>query len=150
MPAAVFRTRYIDDLLQTGLLFFGVTPLLIYVMMAVTGVGWAAIVSLPFAIMSQSILDFGLMQWICTGCFLRDTSVATDEVKSVRSVPSVCHRRCIDARAGDSRRGEGGGIGLLRGCLRQQGISVRVKAELIQSWPKACDQVQFAFVQDHI
>ena len=42
------------------------------------------------------------------------------------------------------------GIGLLRGCLRQQGISVRVKAELIQSWPKACDQVQFAFVQDHI
>ncbi len=38
-----------------GLLFFGVTPLLIYVMMAVTGVGWAAIVSLPFAIMSQKI-----------------------------------------------------------------------------------------------
>ena len=27
----------------------------IYVMMAVTGVGWAAIVSLPFAIMSQKI-----------------------------------------------------------------------------------------------
>ncbi len=38
-----------------GLLFFGFSPTAIYVMMAVTGVGWAAIVSLPFAIMSQKI-----------------------------------------------------------------------------------------------
>ena len=38
-----------------GLLFLGFSPLVIYVMMAVTGVGWAAIVSLPFAIMSQKI-----------------------------------------------------------------------------------------------
>ena len=38
-----------------GLLFFGFSPVMIYVMMAVTGVGWAAIVSLPFAIMSQKI-----------------------------------------------------------------------------------------------
>ena len=38
-----------------GLLFAGFSPAVIYVMMAVTGVGWAAIVSLPFAIMSQKI-----------------------------------------------------------------------------------------------
>lgn len=38
-----------------GLLFAGVTPAVIYVLMAVTGVGWAAIVSLPFAIMSQKV-----------------------------------------------------------------------------------------------
>ena len=38
-----------------GLLFFGFTPGVIYAMMAVTGVGWAAIVSLPFAIMSQKV-----------------------------------------------------------------------------------------------
>lgn len=33
----------------------GVTPLMIYIFMAICGVGWAAIVSLPFAIMSQKV-----------------------------------------------------------------------------------------------
>jgi len=39
----------------TGILFYGTTPTMIYVMMALCGVGWAAIVSLPFAIMSQKV-----------------------------------------------------------------------------------------------
>ena len=43
-----------------GMLFFGFTPLVIYVMMAVAGVGWAATVSLPFAIMSVKV-DQGKM-----------------------------------------------------------------------------------------
>lgn len=38
-----------------GILFLGFSPLLIYLMMAVLGVGWAATVSLPFAIMSQKV-----------------------------------------------------------------------------------------------
>jgi MFS family permease len=38
-----------------GILLFGFSPLLIYIMMAVLGVGWAATVSLPFAIMSQKV-----------------------------------------------------------------------------------------------
>lgn len=38
-----------------GLLFLGTSPIVIYILMAVTGIGWAAIVSLPFAIMSQKI-----------------------------------------------------------------------------------------------
>ncbi len=36
-----------------GLLFFGTTPAAIYILMTVVGVGWASMVSLPFAIMSQ-------------------------------------------------------------------------------------------------
>ncbi len=36
-----------------GLLFFGTTPTMIYMLMAIVGVGWASMVSLPFAIMSQ-------------------------------------------------------------------------------------------------
>ena len=36
-----------------GLLLFGATPTTIYLLMAVVGVGWASMVSLPFAIMSQ-------------------------------------------------------------------------------------------------
>ena len=36
-----------------GLLFFGATPSAIYLLMAVVGIGWASMVSLPFAIMSQ-------------------------------------------------------------------------------------------------
>jgi len=36
-----------------GLLFFGTTPGAVYILMAVLGVGWASMVSLPFAIMSQ-------------------------------------------------------------------------------------------------
>ncbi len=39
-----------------GLYFFGVSAISIYLLMAVIGVGWAAIVSLPFAIVSQKIL----------------------------------------------------------------------------------------------
>ncbi|MFQ5568065.1 MAG: MFS transporter [Rhodothermales bacterium] len=38
-----------------GILFFGFTPMMIYVLMGVVGVGWAATVSLPFAIMSQKV-----------------------------------------------------------------------------------------------
>ncbi len=38
-----------------GLYFMGSSPLTIYVLMAVVGVGWASIVSLPFAIFSQKI-----------------------------------------------------------------------------------------------
>jgi len=38
-----------------GLYWLGTTPLLIYGMMAVVGIGWAAIVSLPFAIVSQTV-----------------------------------------------------------------------------------------------
>ena len=36
-----------------GLLLYGTTPAAIYVLMAVVGIGWASMVSLPFAIMSQ-------------------------------------------------------------------------------------------------
>ncbi len=38
-----------------GLLFFGFSPGVIYVMMAVLGIGWASTISLPFAIMSQKV-----------------------------------------------------------------------------------------------
>jgi MFS family permease len=38
-----------------GLYAFGTTPLAIYALMAVVGIGWAAIVSLPFAIVSQKV-----------------------------------------------------------------------------------------------
>jgi maltose/moltooligosaccharide transporter len=38
-----------------GMLFFGFTPIMIYVLMGVLGVGWAATISLPFAIMSQKV-----------------------------------------------------------------------------------------------
>ncbi|MCH8523092.1 MAG: MFS transporter, partial [Balneolales bacterium] len=38
-----------------GVLFLGVNAVMIYIMMAVVGVGWAATISLPFAIMSQKI-----------------------------------------------------------------------------------------------
>ncbi len=38
-----------------GLWWFGTTPLLIYLLIAVVGIGWAAIVSLPFAIVSQKV-----------------------------------------------------------------------------------------------
>jgi MFS family permease len=36
-----------------GLMFIGITPMAIYLLMAVVGIGWASMVSLPFAIMSQ-------------------------------------------------------------------------------------------------
>jgi len=38
-----------------GILWYGNSPTMIYMMMAVCGIGWAAIVSLPFAIMSQKV-----------------------------------------------------------------------------------------------
>ena len=38
-----------------GMVFFGTSPMAVYLLMAVLGVGWAAIVSLPFAIMSQKV-----------------------------------------------------------------------------------------------
>ena len=38
-----------------GIVIFGSTSILVWVMMAVAGIGWAAIVSLPFAIMSEKV-----------------------------------------------------------------------------------------------
>lgn len=38
-----------------GMLLFGFTPVTIYILMAVFGVGWVATISLPFAIMSQKV-----------------------------------------------------------------------------------------------
>jgi maltose/moltooligosaccharide transporter len=38
-----------------GILFLGHSAIMIYIMMAVLGIGWAATVSLPFAIMSQKV-----------------------------------------------------------------------------------------------
>ena len=38
-----------------GILFFGFTPVVIYIMMGVLGIGWASTISLPFAIMSQKV-----------------------------------------------------------------------------------------------
>lgn len=38
-----------------GIIFFGQTTTAIYSLMAVVGIGWAAVVSLPFAIMSDSV-----------------------------------------------------------------------------------------------
>ncbi|GAB4299683.1 MAG: MFS transporter [Ignavibacteriaceae bacterium] len=37
------------------LLFFGFTPLVVYIVMGILGIGWAATISLPFAIMSQKV-----------------------------------------------------------------------------------------------
>lgn len=38
-----------------GIFLFGNSPMTIYILMAVLGIGWAATVSLPFAIMSQKV-----------------------------------------------------------------------------------------------
>jgi len=38
-----------------GIVFLGSTPMILYMLMAVAGVGWAAVVSLPFAIMTEKI-----------------------------------------------------------------------------------------------
>jgi MFS family permease len=38
-----------------GMAFLGRTPLVLYLLMAVAGIGWAAVVSLPFAIMTEKI-----------------------------------------------------------------------------------------------
>ena len=38
-----------------GIVLIGKTPIILYIFMAVCGIGWAAIVSLPFAIMSEKV-----------------------------------------------------------------------------------------------
>jgi maltose/moltooligosaccharide transporter len=38
-----------------GMVLFGTTPFALYALMAVAGIGWAAVVSLPFAIMSEKV-----------------------------------------------------------------------------------------------
>lgn len=38
-----------------GIVFFGSTSVSVWIMMAIAGIGWAAIVSLPFAIMSEKV-----------------------------------------------------------------------------------------------
>jgi MFS family permease len=38
-----------------GIAFLGTTPPVLYLLMAVAGIGWAAVVSLPFAIMTEKI-----------------------------------------------------------------------------------------------
>jgi maltose/moltooligosaccharide transporter len=38
-----------------GIAFLGTAPLVLYLLMAVAGIGWAAVVSLPFAIMTEKI-----------------------------------------------------------------------------------------------
>jgi MFS family permease len=38
-----------------GLYWYGTTPMRIYLLIAVVGIGWAAMVSLPFAIVSQKV-----------------------------------------------------------------------------------------------
>jgi len=38
-----------------GIFLFGNSPMMIYILMAILGIGWAATVSLPFAIMSQKV-----------------------------------------------------------------------------------------------
>ena len=35
--------------------FFGKTPFILYALMAIVGIGWGSIVSLPFAIMSENV-----------------------------------------------------------------------------------------------
>lgn len=38
-----------------AMLFFGFTPIIIYIVMAILGIGWASTISLPFAIISQQV-----------------------------------------------------------------------------------------------
>jgi MFS family permease len=38
-----------------GIVFVGNTPMVLYALMAIAGIGWAAVVSLPFAIMTEKI-----------------------------------------------------------------------------------------------
>jgi len=37
------------------MLFFGFSPIIVYIVMAILGIGWASTISLPFAIMSQQV-----------------------------------------------------------------------------------------------
>ena len=45
----------IMSLAYFGIVFLGASPLMLYILMAVAGIGWAAVVSLPFAIMTEKI-----------------------------------------------------------------------------------------------
>jgi len=45
----------IMSLAYFGIVLFAATPFMLYIMMAVAGIGWAAVVSLPFAIMSEKV-----------------------------------------------------------------------------------------------
>ena len=38
-----------------GVVLFGATPMALYILMGVLGIGWASIVSLPFAIMTEKV-----------------------------------------------------------------------------------------------
>lgn len=46
---------FIMALGYTGVFYFGTTVVLYYIMIAVAGIGWASVVSLPFAIMSEKV-----------------------------------------------------------------------------------------------
>jgi len=46
---------FIMALGYAGVLFFGKTVLLYYIMIGIVGIGWASVVSLPFAIMSEKV-----------------------------------------------------------------------------------------------
>jgi maltose/moltooligosaccharide transporter len=46
---------FIMALAYAGIVALGKTPILLYALMALVGVGWASVVSLPFAIMSDSV-----------------------------------------------------------------------------------------------
>lgn len=46
---------FIMALGYAGVLFFGKSILLYYIMIAIAGIGWASVVSLPFAIMSEKV-----------------------------------------------------------------------------------------------
>ncbi len=50
-----FICIFIMALGYAGVLFFGKTVLLYYIMIAIAGIGWASVVSLPFAIMSEKV-----------------------------------------------------------------------------------------------
>ena len=50
-----FICIFIMALGYAGVLFFGKTVLLYYVMIAIAGIGWGSVVSLPFAIMSEKV-----------------------------------------------------------------------------------------------
>ncbi len=53
------KTHYITILIMSlgyfAIAFFVSNPIILYVMMAVLGIGWAAVVSLPFAIMTENV-----------------------------------------------------------------------------------------------
>ncbi|MFN0275677.1 MAG: MFS transporter [Chitinophagales bacterium] len=46
---------FIMSLGYAGIVLFGKTDMIVYLCMAIAGIGWAAIVSLPFAIMSEKV-----------------------------------------------------------------------------------------------